>query len=91
MFREKVLKLINLFEENDLPFRMFEGFRSPQRQDYLYQQGRSRPGNIITNARPWTSFHQYGLAADFVLFINNKWSWDTSSKINRDRWTKLHE
>src|SRR4030095_5509597 len=71
------------------PFRLFEGFRSAQRQEYLYAQGRTRPGAIITKAPPWSSLHQYGVAGDFVLFESG-WSWDDSG--TRERWwDRLHE
>lgn len=35
-------------------------------QDYLYTQGRSRAGAIITNAQGGQSYHNYGLAFDLV-------------------------
>jgi peptidoglycan L-alanyl-D-glutamate endopeptidase CwlK len=89
-FREKVEALLNKLSQERLPFRVFEGFRSPQRQQYLFEQGRTRPGNIVTQARPWTSFHQYGLAADFVLYVGGKWSWETSGE-KRQMWTRLHQ
>jgi peptidoglycan L-alanyl-D-glutamate endopeptidase CwlK len=36
-------------------------------QDALYAQGRTRSGNIVTNAKAGHSNHNYGLALDFVL------------------------
>lgn len=57
-------------------FRMFESYRSPERQAMLRTRG-------TTKADPWQSAHQYGLAADFVAYIPDedpkkpgKWSWD---------------
>lgn len=47
--------------------RIVEGYRSPQRQQELYNQGRTTPGNIVTNAKPGESLHQYGVAVDFVF------------------------
>jgi peptidoglycan L-alanyl-D-glutamate endopeptidase CwlK len=43
---------------------MSEGFRTQARQDWLYAQGRTRPGDIVT----WThnSDHSTGMAADIV-------------------------
>jgi hypothetical protein len=70
IFREKARELLDRLTAEGIPFRLFEGFRSPERQQYLYAQGRTRPGPIVTHARPWTSYHQYGLAGDFVLFEN---------------------
>ncbi len=34
VFREKVVSITKLFKDEQLPFRLFEGFRSPQRQQY---------------------------------------------------------
>ncbi len=90
LFKEKTIKLIKLFDENNLPFKLFEGFRSPERQNRLYQQGRTIPGNIITKAKPWDSFHQYGLAGDFVLYINGKWSWEDKTIETKKYWNELH-
>lgn len=50
------------------PVRINEGFRSFERQDALYRQGRfgdTRP--IVTNARAGESMHNYGVAVDFVF------------------------
>ena len=88
--REKVQGVLDACEREDIPFRMFEGYRSPHRQQYLYEQGRTRPGSIVTHAGPWISIHQYGLAADFVLYENGGWSWDTSGS-RGDWWSRLHE
>lgn len=49
-------------------FRAFEGYRSPARQQQLYDQKRA-DGSRVTKARPFESAHQYGLAVDFVPFI----------------------
>lgn len=50
------------------PMRITEGYRSIERQNELYAQGRNgdtRPK--ITNAKGGDSLHQYGVAADFVF------------------------
>lgn len=54
-----------------LPFRVFETYRSPIRQNFLRSQ---EPA--VTKAFAWESAHQYGLAVDFVGFIDGMWSWD---------------
>ncbi len=43
------------------------GFRSFEQQQALYNQGRTTPGNIVTNAEAGESWHNYGLAADLIL------------------------
>lgn len=89
-YRAKVTAVLATLNAEDVPFKLFEGFRSPQRQQYLFAQGRTRPGNKVTNARAWQSLHQYGVAADIVLFINGQWSWDASGSKGR-LWNRLHE
>lgn len=76
-FRSKAQALMQMFSDERIPFRLFEGFRTPQRQWDLYAQGRTRPGSIVTKAQPWSSYHQYGIAGDFVLFINDAWAGTT--------------
>jgi len=43
------------------------GYRSIQEQQALYEQGRTRPGPIVTSTRPYQSAHNFGLAIDFAL------------------------
>ena len=52
-------------------FRPFEGYRTPQRQLHLLNVAKT------TQAGPWQSAHNYGLAVDFVPFNpdTGKWSW----------------
>lgn len=48
---------------------IYEGLRSKQRQQELYNQGRTTVGSIVTNAMPGQSFHNYGFALDWVPLI----------------------
>lgn len=41
--------------------------RTFAQQDALFQQGRTKPGKIVTKARAGLSYHNYGLAIDIVL------------------------
>jgi len=47
--------------------RMVEGYRSIERQNELYAQGRTTAGAVVTNAKGGQSFHNYGVAVDFVF------------------------
>jgi len=51
VFRQKAQELLCRLAAENIPFRLFEGFRSPERQQYLYAQGRTRPGPVVTRAR----------------------------------------
>lgn len=77
--------VLTIFEDNlahqGLPFYLFEGFRSWERQEWLYASGRTRPGKVVTNAKPGRSWHAYGMAADYVLDgmvtkPGTQWSWE---------------
>jgi peptidoglycan L-alanyl-D-glutamate endopeptidase CwlK len=73
--------------------------RSPKEQDLLYAQGRTLPGKIITWAKGWQSYHQYGLAIDLVLLIDRnkdgtfeEASWKLTEDIDKDNvpdWTEM--
>ena len=52
---------------------VFEGFRSWKRQDDLYDQGRTLPGQIVTNAQGGQGYHNYALACD-IIFKQGKWN-----------------
>jgi len=57
-----------------LTAKIYEGFRSTERQAWLYAQGRTRQGKIVTNARTaLTSWHGYGLAVD-VIHTTKYWN-----------------
>jgi peptidoglycan L-alanyl-D-glutamate endopeptidase CwlK len=90
VFREKAQALLDSLAAEGIPFRLFEGFRSPERQQYLYAQGRTRPGVIVTKARAGQSYHQYGLAGDFVLFEKGGWSWGAAGP-KAGWWKRLQE
>ncbi len=90
LMRDAARRLIEKCKAEGLLFEAFETYRSPQRQDWLYAQGRSRSGGIITYAKPWDSYHQYGLGVDFVLRPAGKWSWDTKGANGR-MWRRMQE
>lgn len=75
-FRERALRTATRLNAEGIPFGIYEGMRGPWRQNHLYQSGRSRPGRFLTPVQAWDSLHQFGLAADFVLLLEGRWSWD---------------
>lgn len=79
-FATKVNKALAKCNALGHQIEVFEGWRSPQRQDYLFEQGRTRPGAIVTKARGWESWHQYSVACDIAKRVAGKWSWDFDTK-----------
>lgn len=64
--KELAQKLLEECKRQGLNIIVGETYRSVERQDYLYAQGRTRPGNIVTNAKgsSMSSYHQWRLAFD---------------------------
>lgn len=87
--RRRCTAVLAKLADAGLPFQIFEAYRTPQRQAWLYAQGRTREGNIVTNAPSWSSYHQFGMAADFVLKDGGNWSWSSSGKW-KNAWKDLH-
>lgn len=67
-FRQRLLAVFKIMQEKyGYHMVMIEGYRTPERQNYLANQG-----GHITNARAGQSYHQYGLAADSAFYRNGK-------------------
>lgn len=53
------------------------GYRDPAEQDAIYAQGRTKPGEIVTQAKGGFSLHNYKVAFDCVPLINGKPYWQS--------------
>jgi peptidoglycan L-alanyl-D-glutamate endopeptidase CwlK len=65
-FRTRLGRVVTrMHDEFGKDIQLVEGFRTQSRQDFLYDQGRTRPGDVVT----WTksSKHTLGLAADVMI------------------------
>jgi peptidoglycan L-alanyl-D-glutamate endopeptidase CwlK len=78
-FKTLMEELLQNCEARGATYVMTSGYRSFSEQDKLYEQGRTKPGLKITNARGGESAHNYGVAADFVAKPGGKVSWDVGS------------
>lgn len=63
-----VTSLHDQLEKEGIVIRVTQAFRSYEEQEKLYNQGRTTPGPIVTNAKPGSSWHNYGLAVDVCPF-----------------------
>lgn len=59
--------------EHGITINIISGTRTYAEQDALYAQGRTRPGNVVTNARGGHSNHNFGIAFDIGLFERNQY------------------
>lgn len=85
--QEKANMLISIMEAIGHPIKVTEGYRSPEKQNELYAQGRTKPGQIVTNAKGGESFHNWRCAFDVAFVQGNAITydgpWDMFGKIVR--------
>jgi peptidoglycan LD-endopeptidase CwlK len=60
--------LVTKAAANGITIKVISGLRTYAEQDDLYAQGRTKPGNIVTNARGGYSNHNFGIAFDIGVF-----------------------
>lgn len=60
---------------NNVSISISQGYRTFAESDALYAQGRTTPGEIVTNAKAGQSYHNYGLAFDMTMTTNGKEDW----------------
>jgi peptidoglycan LD-endopeptidase CwlK len=71
--------------EKGIPVLITQTLRTIEEQNDLYAQGRTKPGKIVTYARGGESYHNYGLAFDFVILNQSKVPvWDTKADVNKN-------
>lgn len=73
--QEKVKAFIALCKLNEIDIIITSTLRDYESQQALYNQGRTTPGKVVTNAKPGFSFHNFGVAADFCPIVNGKAMW----------------
>ena len=67
-------------EKEGLGVMVTQGLRTFAEQQRLFNQGRTTPGAIVTKAKPGQSYHNFGLAFDFVVVRNGQAVWDQNDK-----------
>ena len=68
---EKVEILIEKTAEKEITILITDGYRSFEEQDKIYDKGRRTPGKVVTHAEGGESYHNFGLAVDFALQLEN--------------------
>ena len=81
--KEKAETFINACKDEDIDLLVTSTYRDLESQRALFEQGRTRPGKIVTNARAGQSFHNYRCAFDVVPLVNGKCIWDDENLWNK--------
>lgn len=79
-------KVIRQAYAEGINIEVVQGLRTMDEQAALYAQGRTMPGDIVTNAKPGSSYHNYGLAFDYALLYAD--GSDVSWIVN-DQWRRV--
>ena len=88
-FKDKILTLIAELAARGIQCVVTSGRRTIAEQDVLYQQGRSKPGKVVTKAKGGQSPHNFGLAADLCPYKpNSKELWWNCPD---DIWHVIHD
>jgi peptidoglycan L-alanyl-D-glutamate endopeptidase CwlK len=88
---EKVRSMADLLAQENILIRVVQSLRSWGEQQALYNEGRDSSGNVIdpklvvTNAKPGTSWHNYGLAVDVAPFDSGIPDWN----VNHPAWKRI--
>ena len=67
-------------DRHGITIEVISGLRTWQQQAALFAQGRTKPGRIVTKARPGSSWHNYGLAIDLGLFAGGRYLDESAPK-----------
>lgn len=62
-------------ESRGIVFRIVQGLRTWAQQQALYDQGRKTSGQVVTDAPPGYSYHEYGTAVDLIPGLRGKDMW----------------
>ena len=82
--------LLNAAKDAGIDLIITSTYRTAEQQAALYAQGRTKPGMIVTNARPGDSYHNWQCAFDVVPLRNGKPVWGTSGEDGM-LWRKIGE
>lgn len=58
-------------------------YRDHAAQAELYAQGRTKPGRVVTNAKPGQSWHNWRVAFDFAPVVGGKIPWNDAELFKR--------
>lgn len=94
-FRDRLMRVLEIVAAEGIPFKFHEGFRTVQRQQWLYGQGRpaakpfGRSGQVVTQKNGTTNLSNHqgngtsgsGRAADCYPLVNGKVSLNAPERV----------
>jgi len=81
--KEKANNFIVACKQQGIDVLITSTYRDVESQNALYEQGRTKLGAIVTNAKGGQSFHNWKCAFDFVPIVNGKAQWNDIDTFKR--------
>lgn len=75
VIQPKARALLEAARAEGIELAVTQGLRTMEEQAALYAQGRTAPGPVVTNAKPGSSWHNFGLAFDVAVVVGGKPTW----------------
>lgn len=88
--KEMAEKFLKIAKDSGIDLIVTSTYRDLESQAALFAQGRTKPGSIVTNARPGQSWHNWRCAFDVVPIRNGKPVWSTTGP-DGALWRKVGE
>jgi len=76
-------------QEEGIDLLVTSTYRDHESQAALYAQGRTKPGAIVTKAKPGQSWHNWRCALDVVPLRNGKPVWNYKSDADAALWASV--
>lgn len=76
LLADKTRAMAVALESRGITIRVVQGLRTIQEQNAMYAQGRTEPGEKVTNAIGGYSWHNFGLAVDCIPGIRGEITWE---------------
>jgi peptidoglycan L-alanyl-D-glutamate endopeptidase CwlK len=74
---DKAKQLVQMAAAEGVEILVTSTLRTFEEQAELFAKGRTKPGAIVTDAKPGSSWHNFGLAFDVVPLVNGKAIWNS--------------
>jgi D-alanyl-D-alanine dipeptidase len=85
VIQSKARALLDASKIEGIELVVTQGLRTMEEQAALYAQGRTAPGPVVTNAKPGSSWHNFGLAFDVAVVQGGKPTWPADEAL----WQKV--
>jgi len=81
--KKRCIAFVAMCKAHNIDIIITSTYRDMESQAALYAQGRTKPGDIVTDAKPGQSFHNFRVAFDFAPVLNGKLQYNNAKLIEQ--------